>query len=395
MYLAYSGAFLMMLSLLLGVAEVRAPATALASSAIAPERQVGDSLHARVREELRVFTNWLETNGVRGYIGEVGWPNDADGDGVRWNALAEAWFQDADASQLWVTVWDTGQRRCDYRLAVYKTLACGQPPLAQADVQAQVVEAHPATSNYRRGINVTGASAGAPFGNEPTSSFSNVNRGVHGEDYLFDEQSTFDFLAGRGIELVRLPFRWERIQPRLGEPLEAAELQRLKDAVQRARQANLGVILVVQNFGAYYLHDGTRGVRRTIGSAEVTEAHFVELWLRLSREFRDEPTVLGYGLMNEPFGMGAPVWEAQSQVAVNAIRDNGDAKVILVPGYAPAGVAQWTRFHPHPWIVDRLNNVLYEAHQYFDRRSWGTYDYSYSAEVSEASSRGYGLLASR
>jgi hypothetical protein len=30
-----------------------------------------DSLHRRVRAELKVFTDWIEANGVKGYIGEI------------------------------------------------------------------------------------------------------------------------------------------------------------------------------------------------------------------------------------------------------------------------------------------------------------------------------------
>ena len=68
-----------------------------------------DTLHRRVRAELKVFTDWLAENGVQGYIREVGWPYDVRGDYTRWNALAEAWFEDADAAGLWATVWATGE----------------------------------------------------------------------------------------------------------------------------------------------------------------------------------------------------------------------------------------------------------------------------------------------
>src|SRR3712207_5370331 len=50
-----------------------------------------DELHRRVRAELERFAGWLQENGVDGYVGEVGWPDDYAGDAGRWNALAEAW----------------------------------------------------------------------------------------------------------------------------------------------------------------------------------------------------------------------------------------------------------------------------------------------------------------
>ena len=95
-----------------------------------PRAAPADALHVRVRAELKAFTDWLAANDAKGYIGEVGWPNDVNGDGARWNALASAWFRDADAAALWVTAFDAHQRRCQYKLAIYKTRDCGQPPLS-------------------------------------------------------------------------------------------------------------------------------------------------------------------------------------------------------------------------------------------------------------------------
>src|SRR5437879_1085772 len=49
-----------------------------------------DALHRRVKAELAVFSEWLARNGRKGYVGEVGWPNDAYGEVDRWNELAQA-----------------------------------------------------------------------------------------------------------------------------------------------------------------------------------------------------------------------------------------------------------------------------------------------------------------
>jgi aryl-phospho-beta-D-glucosidase BglC (GH1 family) len=341
-----------------------------------------------VRGELKGFTDWLAANGAKGYIGEVGWPNNALGDAGQWNALAEAWYQDADRAGLWVTAWGTHQRIGQSNLGIYKTAVDYVPPLAVRDTQADVFERHPTTPAYLRGINVWGAIIHAPYRDEPFSSFSNLNPGTYGY-YGYDDQSTFDFLRARGVRVIRLGFRWERLQRLPGAPLDAAELQRLKDGVSRIRAAGLQAIIYPHNFGAYYLDDGTRGVRRTIGSAEVTQAHFVDLWARLSTEFRDDGTVVGYNLMNEPTGMGGAAWRAQSQGALDAIRANGDAKLILVPGYDYSGVHAWASLNPVAWIRDPRDNFRYEAHHYFDRDHSGTYASPYTDEVTEARARGF------
>ncbi len=58
---------------------------------------------ARIRSELKVFTDWLVANNVRGTITECGWP-DLPG----WNAAANVWFDDCDAALVGVFLWAAG-----------------------------------------------------------------------------------------------------------------------------------------------------------------------------------------------------------------------------------------------------------------------------------------------
>jgi hypothetical protein len=356
-----------------------------------------DALHERVLAELRVFTDWLEENRVRGYVGEVGWPGgEGDPDSPKWNELADSWFRAANRSGLWVTVWATGEWwGTDYPLAAYedRTPARG---VDTANTQAIVIERHLRRPGYRRGIAVAGGEFAAPA-IDPTSHFSNENPGVYNRAYHYDTRATFDFLAGRGLDIVRIPFRWERLQPRLGGRLDPDELRRLRRVVVRARRAGLRVILDMHNYGAYYLSDGTQGVRRPIGSDQVRVPHFVDVWRRLSRNFQRRPGVIAYGLMNEPVAMPsrgdrtpAQMWELASQRAVRAIRRGGDRKLVMVPGYEWSGAQRWSRIHPRAWIRDPANRFRYEAHHYFDRDNSGTYRRSYDEEVQHAADRGYG-----
>src|SRR5438094_10661211 len=80
-----------------------------ASGGAAARPPTGDVVAARALQELSNFTEWLHRYGARGYVGEVGWPDDSSGDGERWNRLADRWFRAADAAGLWVTVWATGE----------------------------------------------------------------------------------------------------------------------------------------------------------------------------------------------------------------------------------------------------------------------------------------------
>ncbi|MDQ4143119.1 MAG: glycoside hydrolase family 5 protein [Actinomycetota bacterium] len=356
-----------------------------------------DALERRVVDELDRFTAWLDDNNSRGYVGEVGWPDASSGDASKWNALAERWFGRADAADLWVTGWATGEWwGDDYDLSIYENrIGDSESGVESANTQASVFEAHPSGPGYGRGVTVNGGEFGSPIIRQ-TSKFSNENPGRYQTRYHYDWQHTFDYLGRRGIDHVRIPFRWERLQPRLGGLLDEDEVRRLKATIGRAREAGIDVILDMHNYGAYYLDDGTQGVRRTIGSKQVTIAHFADVWRRISGTFGDVEGVIGYALMAEPYGMPsrkkmspAEVWERASRQALSAIRSTGDETLVSVAGYAWSALARWHKVHPDAWIDDPAGNFLYEAHHYWDRDYSGDYGRSYASEVQWSADRGF------
>lgn len=235
--------------------------------------------------------------------------------------------------------------------------------------------------------------AGPEFGTG--SSFSNANPGVHGTAYMYDSQESFNYVASRGYDIVRLPFRWERLQPVLGQPLDAQELARLQAAVSRIKNAGMTTVLDLHNYGEYMRDVNGVPTRHTLGSAELPHSYFVDVWQRISAAFKGNPGVEAYGLMNEPHDIanahGSPAknWEVASQAAVTAIRNNADTTKISVAGYGWSGVTVWTSLHPTPWITDPAQNMMYEAHHYWDRDTSGDYPDSYKSEVDFAHSLGY------
>ncbi len=349
-----------------------------------------DALQRRVVSDLDVFTDWLARNGVEGYVGEVGIPNDGDVD--RWTLLAERWFKEADEAGLWVDVWSSGEWwDVDYVYSAFTPRTDGGP-LRVTTPTGELLARYARQGNEPRGVNVSGGEFGAPGSTDEVTEFSNENPGEYGSDYRYDSQESFDYLASQGIDTVRLPFRWERIQPALGEELDDEELGRLRGTVHRAYTAGLEVILDVHNYGAYHLTDGTRGVRRAIGSEEVSQDDFVDLWRRLSAAFREEPGVIAYDLMNEPSNLPevdhrppAQVWEEASQAAVTAIRAGGDDTLIMVAGYHYSHAGEWPEQHPQPWIEDPADNYRYEAHHYWKHDDGNSYD----TEVAYAEEMGY------
>jgi endoglucanase len=227
--------------------------------------------------------------------------------------------------------------------------------------------------------------AGAEFGANP-GQFSNESPGEHGRAYLYNSERTVAYFAERGFSLFRIPFRWERIQPRLGGPLDAAELGRLREMVGHVKALKGQAILDVHNYARYAIRRGEKTVEALIdqdpGGLPVTRAHFADLWRRLSDVFRGDAGVYGYGLMNEPHDMGTSDWKLISQAAVDAIRANGDKSLLLVCGNDWASAARFADANgTWAWINDPANNTVYEAHCYFDHNASGTYNQSYDKEL--------------
>lgn len=240
--------------------------------------------------------------------------------------------------------------------------------------------APPAAERARRGV----ALAGAEFGADRPD-FSHRHRGVHGRDYKFNARRTYEQFSTQGVTLFRLPVRWERLQPELGGPLDAAEVGRLRTAVREASRVGGEAIVDLHNFGRYVIE--VNGLpfecainERVNGEVPVSADHFADLWRRLAREFRGSPGVYAYGLMNEPHDQAD--WHLASQMAVAAIRAEGDGTRVLVAGNDWSRADRFARANgPRAWINDPAGNVLYEAHCYLDRDGSGRYRLDYAAEL--------------
>ena len=371
-----------------------------------------DAITRKSMNDFEGFTAWLD--GARGYVGEVGIPSNDKfrkqfyPDQRKWKALGEVWYEHADSTRQWVTAHDVSelQIRGGYFASLYgsrgkrNSKGVYDRAISQPLFQSALVEAHPSFDNVLRGVNFSGGQAidEATFSNENPGRFSSSSSGpVRKRDYWYPGiardsvtgQNSFEYLHKRGVRLVRLGLRWERIQPTLGAPLETVEITRYKDSVEAAGAAGLQVVIDVHNYGVYYFSDGPQ----PLNSARLTGEHFKDLWQRLSYNFAGHQAVVAYDLMNEPFNKdgivasfgqpAAQTWEDLTHAVVNKIRGQGDTTAIAVPVYA--GMGEVPSIHPGgPWIRND-KNVLYTVHQYFDHyygpgTGGGRYRQSYDQE---------------
>lgn len=221
-----------------------------------------------------------------------------------------------------------------------------------AALAASLIAASPAVAEpCLRGVNV----AGAEFGDLP---------GRPNFDYAYPSSEALARIAATGATAIRLPFRWERLQPRLGAAFDAAELKRLEDAVDAAKAAGLAVVLDPHNYAHY------RGAM--IGAKTAPLSAFADFWSRLAIRFKTKPTVV-FSLMNEPYDIGAAEWAEAANAAIAAIRKTGALNFLIVPGTAYTGAHSWgsalsTGRNDVEMLAvsDPLGRMAFDFHQYLD-----------------------------
>jgi endoglucanase len=204
--------------------------------------------------------------------------------------------------------------------------------------------------------------AGGEFGRAP---------GIFNKDYTYPGVKQFDYYQAKGLRLIRLPFKWERIQPALMGPLDADELGRLDKVVKLARERGLQILLDMHNYARYG--------DKVIGTDDVPNAAFADVWAKLAAHYRDEKAIAAYGIMNEPHDTKG-LWPAAAQACVDAIRTVDTTHLISVCGDGWSGAHSWRKINNNLLLKDPANRLVYEAHQYCDHDNSGTYKRGYDDE---------------
>ncbi len=217
--------------------------------------------------------------------------------------------------------------------------------------------------------------AGAEFGGVPTPG----NLGTYGTSYTYPTANEVTYYMGKGMNIFRLPFRWERMQPTQFADLSTAELSRMDAFVNNATAQGATVIVEPHNFQRYYPDPGNfqQSAQGLVGSA-VPDAALVDFWTKLSDHYKDNGRVI-FNLMNEPTTLPTEQLVTTTNQVIAGIRSTGATNIIHVPGNAYTGAHSWTQ----NWygtansvamlnVVDPAKNMVFEAHQYFDYNSSGT-----------------------
>jgi aryl-phospho-beta-D-glucosidase BglC (GH1 family) len=197
--------------------------------------------------------------------------------------------------------------------------------------------------------------------------------GQYGYQYIKPTTTELDYFRSKRMTVFRLGFMWERVQHALYSDLDPTDIGYLDDVVNAAIARGLQVYICPFNYGRY--RNASTQVNSILGSIEVPNAAFADLWTKLASHFKGR--VWGYDLMNEPHDMGgAAIWKNAAQAATSAIRAVDSATPIIIPGYGWSsawGWDTWAGSDDLKTLIDPGNNLIFAAHQYFDSDTTGTY----------------------
>jgi len=195
--------------------------------------------------------------------------------------------------------------------------------------------------------------------------------GVAGKDYFVPTAAELDYYKGKGLMLIRLPFLWERIQPTLGGTLDPTYLSNIDAVVNNASSRGMSVILDMHNYCRYSNGSANVLIGATGGP---TVANFQDVWTKIATHYASQSAVWGFDLMNEPHDLGSVSWLTIAQAGITAVRTVDNTHVILVEGDNWSKGNTWTTYNNNlTSLTDPANNIVFEAHQYFDSNQSGVY----------------------
>jgi endoglucanase len=221
-----------------------------------------------------------------------------------------------------------------------------------------------ATTRYH-GVNLSGAEFG-----------ETALPGKLGTNYIFPTVQELDYYKQKGMNLVRVPFFWERMQPgllskngadaavdRSFDPVYVAQMESFLSA---ADARGIKVVLDAQQFGRF------KG--QIIGASNITTVDFKQFWGAMAQKFGQHACIYGYDLSNEPHDEDTKTWQKAAQAGLDGIRAAGDRHAVIVEGNNWASSADWNKYNSDLWVQDPANNVIYSAHSYWDANHSGRYN---------------------
>lgn len=182
----------------------------------------------------------------------------------------------------------------------------------------------------------------------------------------------WDIMADFGLNAIRLPFVWNVIEDENNPMTLRPDAWQYIDATIAAAEAR-GMYVILDLHGAV----GAQGVNDHSGCAGKNEywstpeyqTRTTWLWEQIAERYKDNGTVAGYGLLNEPWGTDANNLADVMLDLYDAVRTVDENKIIILPGHH-----QGIDSYGHPDDFGGTN-VAFEMHFYPGIFGWSSPDY--------------------
>jgi len=171
----------------------------------------------------------------------------------------------------------------------------------------------------------------------------------------FIREEDFSLLAGHGVKLLRIPFHYK------------IPLKYLKEAARLANKYGLKVIFDMHAAPGAQNHDwhSDSGGKAALWSDQDNQEKTFALWENIAQEFKYDPAVIGYDLINEPV-MPGPLGQSTLKLFYNTliarIRAIDKRKVLYLEGDLWAQKIDFLRDLAAGGIA--LSIHLYQPHHY-------------------------------
>ena len=199
-------------------------------------------------------------------------------------------------------------------------------------------------------------------------------------DYIYPSKEEINYFAAKGFSHLTLPFKWERVQRKIGGELDSNEINRMKLFIRTCDTAHINVILTLQNFAIYTVNSDDYA----LGSRHLSFDTYKDFWKRMAITFSDCTNIYGFDIMNEPRGIYGRHWLKAAQHAIDGIREADNNTYIIVDGQNSSFSADWrSENNKLRKLSDKSNKIIYDAHCYFDYNHSGRYDGLYEGKISK------------
>jgi len=183
--------------------------------------------------------------------------------------------------------------------------------------------------------------------------------------YTWDLTGAGKWYTDRGMKLLRIPFRWERMQQGFGSSLNTTELTYLKSVVTTFLGYGATVIIDVHNYGRY------SGSICGQAAGCTTTNYYDFLKALVNQDTWVNNANVWFGIMQEPFNQSATTWHSTANSALANIRSIPASNKVIISAARYDRSYNWYKSGDGWGVANSAltindTNFAVEAHMYYD-----------------------------